>query len=307
MKKNITRPVTPFYVAAGLWALYILLFPVYWLRDWLILALLTGCVFVAAREICGTVRPKEGEKKWYQTVRGAAAVLAAVVVLTGGFTLLTRPISMPEVNIGEWVSDEQNLLNEDTETEVVRLNGLWNESHNTVCAVAVVDGTKGWTPEDYGSTLGCSWHLGPNDLLLVIDSAASTPDVPAWHLSYGDTLTKELSAEQIEKINAAFLAGYEKSGMDGAVVETFRAFAEIFPALPFDTTDFYMLFLYNFYTDSGWSDRVSMRVTPVLLSIASVFAVWAILDRRRYRLYQDLCEAGEADPADYDPVFWGRN
>lgn len=307
MNKNTTRPVAPFYVSAGMWALYILLFPVYWLRDWLVLALVTGCVFFAARELCGIVRSPKDPQPWHKTMRGAAAILAAVILLTSALTLLTRPAALPDVSLGEWISDENDLLSEDAENEIRRLNELWNESHNTVCAVAIVDSTKGWTPEVYGSTLGSCWSLGPNDLLLVFDSGASTMDTPVWHLSYGDTLTKELSSQQLAMIQEAFAAGYAESGLDGAVTQTFQSFAAVFPLLPFDTTDFYMMFLYNFYTDSGWKDHVSMRVTPVLLSIASVFAVWAILDRRRYRAFQDLCEAGQADPRDYTPVFWGRN
>ena len=116
MKKKANRPVAPFYAAAGMWGLYILLFPIRRPVDWLLLALLTGAVFLIARGLCGITRAPEKKQPWLQTTRGGAAVLAAVVLLTGGWTLLRQPAPLPEVSIGNWISDEADLLSEKTES-----------------------------------------------------------------------------------------------------------------------------------------------------------------------------------------------
>ena len=312
MKKLISffqsnHSVAPFYVAASVWTSYVLLFSLYWLKDWLALAILTFAAFLLTQVLCREVPPADETAPWFRKPRYAVRVMAGLILVTALWSLVMRPASLPKVETGTWISDENELISETTQTTITILNSHWDPSHNTVCAVAIVDNTKGWALQDYASTLGASWGLGPSDFLLLFDSAASTPESPVWHLAYGDVPAKEMSSEQQELLVAAFERGYTEGGLNSGISSLFVEMSSLFKQLPFDTTDFYMMFLYNFYTDSGWTNTPAMAIPPTLLLFLSIFSICALLDRRRYRSYMDLCELGEASMDDYIPILWGRD
>ena len=319
-KKERIRSVAPYYAAAGIWIVYLILYRIYRLTDLLLLALVATLGFIISALFCDGEKlnilfsPDKPAGRWVEILeflqkkKNAQAILILSVLLSGLIAFLLHPATMPKVSVGTWICDQEDLLSDDAETTITILNDQWNEQHNAVCTVATVSSTAGWDLAEYTTSLGNKWGLGPNDMTLVIDTGAAASDTPYWHIAYGDTLITEMSDAQREQIHTAFESGYAADGYDGAVRGVFFACAEIFRTLPFDTTDFYMMFLYNFYTDSGWTDHSSITISSVLLVIWIVFVIWAVLDRIRYQHYLRVKAQfpGIRLPY-YHAMFWGRN
>ncbi|MBR3641417.1 MAG: TPM domain-containing protein [Oscillibacter sp.] len=308
--KKSARSALPVYAAACTWLVYMAVRRVYRATDFLLV--LAACVvtFVAAQMLVGALSEREAasrESKPLCRPAVAAAVCALLVLATGALRWFTRPAPLPPVHAREWVCDTQDLLADETKTQLAIFNAGWDERHDAVCAVASVASDagweSGWSADRFASTIGARWGLGPNDLLLLFVAADG---MPHCHLAYGDNLAEELTEEETARIENAVETGFAEARADGAVRELLAACTAIYPRLTFDLSQFYLLYAFNFYTDSGWTDHAAVRSWWLLGSIAATFVLWAAADLVRYRRYRRRLAAGE-ETEYYHPVFWGRS
>lgn len=107
--------------------------------------------------------------KFFKKFSVAVVITALVVVGCIAFSAVTAPAPLPNVKVGDWVCDQANVLDPETETQVRNYNSRFDTSYSAYVAVVTVDSMKGWDSTEFGEQVFNKWELYGNDFLLVLD------------------------------------------------------------------------------------------------------------------------------------------
>lgn len=248
--------------------------------------------------------------KFFQKRGVAIAVLILVIVASGAWGLRKKPASLPKVRYETWVYDGANLLSASSEALVARYNDQWNDAYYALCAVATVDSMRGWDSDDYTLTLGESWGLGSNDLLLVLIDAS---DGPSWYMNGGSDIMSVITDTEVNRIKSALDSYVYSEDWDGAI-ESLLPVLDTLYAAHYGASSGGTASdggYYGGYYGNGWQDTTSAGSIFVafLIVLLAAFVIWIILDRVRYNRYRRryLMPGMGTPTVRYIPIFWGRS
>ena len=142
-------------------------------------------------------------------------VLVLAILASCAYGLYKKPADQLNVQYGTWLLDGAGVLSADTEQTIGDYNQKWDSSYRAVIAVASTDDIHGWTAEKYAKTLGKSWGLGANDMLLLIVKGGD------YYVALGDALNQSLTDTQIAKLQSAIETPYYQGDCDGAATAFF--------------------------------------------------------------------------------------
>lgn len=240
--------------------------------------------------------------KFFKKRSVAVVVLVLAIAASCAYGLYKKPADQPDVQYGTWLLDGAGVLSADTEQTVDSYNQKWDNAYRAVIAVATTDDIHGWTAEKYAKTLGKSWGLGANDMLLLVVKGGD------YYVALGDTLNQGLTDTQIAKLQSAIETPYYQGDYDGAAAAFFRQ-ADVVLAQVLQSGGSSYNGGYNdgYGTyDGGWTDSSGTGIGSVIVLIIAIFAAWVLLDRMRYTRYQRRVRVGGPVIPYYYPIFWGR-
>mgnify|MGYP002527521030 CR=1 FL=1 len=154
--------------------------------------------------------------KFFKKRSVAVVVLVLAILASCAYGLYKKPADQLNVQYGTWLLDGAGVLSADTEQTIGDYNQKWDSSYRAVIAVASTDDIHGWTAEKYAKTLGKSWGLGANDMLLLIVKGGD------YYVALGDALNQSLTDTQIAKLQSAIETPYYQGDCDGAATAFFR-------------------------------------------------------------------------------------
>ncbi len=212
-------------------------------------------------------------------------VLAVVGSIAWGMTRTHTEDNVPldTSAYSKWISDDANLLSQETEKNINTYNARWDHDYHALIAVATVENISG-DIEDYTYDMGEEIGLGSNDMLLVMEKNGD------WFVACGDTVIDRMSNSQQGKLSSAMNSYYYGGKVNKAVNVFFAA-----------ANDFYT----ESYTVRSGDD---LNVGGVIWLMIGIFVVWILLDRMRYRRYRRryMGPGMGVPPIMYYPIFWGR-
>ena len=187
-----------------------------------------------------------------------------------------------------WVFDQANVLSAQTEAALTSYNAEWRSSYDSVVAVVTVNGTGGRDAEDFAIAFGNSCGLGDNDMLLLMD--VKTPD-DFFVVSNSEIIPDEVVEDTYYD---HFYDQFSAGSYDRAVTDFFR----------------YMDNSYRVYAPCGGSAAAresagsSSMVMGVLFLLLILYAIFAAIDRARYRSWFRRNRGVYGAPAFIPLIFW---
>ncbi len=242
--------------------------------------------------------------KFFRKRGVAIAVMVLAIAAAIAWGQYKKPASLPKVRYETWVCDEAGLLSGTAERLIEQYNAKWDDAYYALCAVATVRSTRGWTLDDYTTTLGENWGLGSNDLLLVLIDAV---DGPSWYVNGGAGIMNELTAAEKNRIQYVLDVDVYAERWDDAAEDLFDVLDSVYAAHYGGVSggnsgggD---------VSGNGWQDKagVGSVIKTFLLVLLAAFVLWVVLDRLRYNRYRRRLASGTIPAVRYVPVFWGRN
>ncbi len=237
--------------------------------------------------------------KFFKKRSVAVVVLVLAILASCAYGLYKKPADQLNVQYGTWLLDGAGVLSADTEQTIGDYNQKWDSSYRAVIAVASTDDIHGWTAEKYAKTLGKSWGLGANDMLLLIVKGGD------YYVALGDTINQSLTDTQIAKLQSAIETPYYQGDCDGAATAFFRQ-ADVVLAQVMQSGGSSYSGGYSESYNGGWVDSSGASVSSVIVLIIAIFVIWVLLDRMRYTRYQRRIRVGGPVIPYYYPIFWGR-
>ena len=237
--------------------------------------------------------------KFFKKRSVAVVVLVLAILASCAYGLYKKPADQLNVQYGTWLLDGAGVLSADTEQTIGDYNQKWDSSYRAVIAVASTDDIHGWTAEKYAKTLGKSWGLGANDMLLLIVKGGD------YYVALGDTINQSLTDTQIAKLQSAIETPYYQGDCDGAATAFFRQ-ADVVLAQVMQSGGSSYSGGYSESYNGGWVDSSGASVSSVVVLIIAIFVIWVLLDRMRYTRYQRRIRVGGPVIPYYYPIFWGR-
>ena len=237
--------------------------------------------------------------KFFKKRSVAVVVLVLAILASCAYGLYKKPADQLNVQYGTWLLDGAGVLSADTEQTIGDYNQKWDSSYRAVIAVASTDDIHGWTAEKYAKTLGKSWGLGANDMLLLIVKGGD------YYVALGDTINQSLTDTQIAKLQSAIETPYYQGDCDGAATAFFRQ-ADVVLAQVMQSGGSSYSGGYSESYNGGWVDSSGASVSGVIVLIIAIFVIWVLLDRMRYTRYQRRIRVGGPVIPYYYPIFWGR-
>lgn len=237
--------------------------------------------------------------KFFKKRSVAVVVLVLAILASCAYGLYKKPADQLNVQYGTWLLDGARVLSADTEQTIGDYNQKWDSSYRAIIAVASTDDIHGWTAEKYAKTLGKSWGLGANDMLLLIVKGGD------YYVALGDTINQSLTDTQIAKLQSAIETPYYQGDCDGAATAFFRQ-ADVVLAQVMQSGGSSYSGGYSESYNGGWVDSSGASVSSVIVLIIAIFVIWVLLDRMRYTRYQRRIRVGGPVIPYYYPIFWGR-
>ena len=223
--------------------------------------------------------------KFFKKRSVAVVVLVLAILASCAYGLYKKPADQLNVQYGTWLLDGAGVLSADTEQTIGDYNQKWDSSYRAVIAVASTDDIHGWTAEKYAKTLGKSWGLGANDMLLLIVKGGD------YYVALGDALNQSLTDTQIAKLQSAIETPYYQGDCDGAATAFFRQ-ADVVLAQVMQSGGSSYSGGYSESYNGGWVDSSGASVSSVIVLIIAIFVIWVLLDRMRYTRYQRRIRVG---------------
>jgi len=239
--------------------------------------------------------------------RVVAVLLSALVVLGClAYGQYKKPAEVAVPVYQQWVYDEADILSPETEAMVAAFNAGWDDSYNSVTALATVKGTQNWDIYDYAITMGEKWGLGANDQLLLIDVGGDeyyfvTSELVEKYLGY-DVMWNVFSAE--------FEPAYNNGSYDAAVSNVYTALDECYDmylggvSSEYDYTDYYYDPYYDYSEYYAESSRIDFGSIIFLIIVLIIIA--NAMDKARYRKWYNRGSAYRASNVFVPILFWHR-
>lgn len=212
----------------------------------------------------------------------AVAITALVVVGCIVYSVFAAPVSAADVQAGNWIADQAQVLSEETEDTIRSYNQSFDSAYGSIIAVVTATSTRGWELEDYALDAAEQWELGSSDLILVLDIGGQD----AYFLEGGDWPGLDCSAMLDEYASAAFFSG----DYDTAVLNLFAGMSDWFEENT-DTTgstgvynDSYDYDDYYAYSYGYGGSGVGMFIGLIFLLLIIYFVLSAI-ERSRYDVW----------------------
>ena len=240
--------------------------------------------------------------KFFKKRSVAVVVLVLAIAASCAYGLYKKPADQLNVQYGTWLLDGAGVLSADTEQTISSYDQKWDSAYRAVIAVATTDDIHGWTAEKYAKSLGKSWGLGANDMLLLIVKGGD------YYVALGDTLNQGLSDTQTAKLQSAIETPYYQGDYDGAATAFFRQADVVLAQVLQGSGSSYNGGYNDGYGayNGGWVDSSGASISSVIVLIVGIFVVWVLLDRMRYTRYQRRVRIGGPVIPYYYPIFWGR-
>ncbi|MCC8123724.1 MAG: TPM domain-containing protein, partial [Oscillospiraceae bacterium] len=248
-------------------------------------------------------------KKIFHTFPVFACILALLV---------TSALAMPEKPYNSYVSDNANVLSDETITYIDEQNDIISAATGGAIVVVTVDFLDGMAIDDYAYELFNSWGIGDsqknNGILLLL--AIGEDD---YYLLQGSGLESALSASRIK---ADFLTPYLEP--DFATGDYDSGVHSVFEALYTWYANYYSTEMsnagyenripdapngmYGYGYDYGYYSTGIPIGTVVFLIIVALFIVLVLVDSLRYRSYRVryMGPGMPPPPYIYRPMFFGR-
>ncbi|MCD7948636.1 MAG: TPM domain-containing protein [Oscillospiraceae bacterium] len=246
-------------------------------------------------------------KKLFRTLPVFACILALLV---------TGVLAMPEKPYNSYVSDNANVLSDETITYIDEQNDIISAATGGAIVVATVDFLDGMAIDEYAYALFNDWGIGDsqknNGILLLL--AIGEDD---YYLLQGEGLASALSASRIK---ADFLTPYLEP--DFAVGDYDSGVRSVFEALYAWYANYYSTEM----SSAGYANRIPDAPngmsgygygyygtgfpigTVVFLIIVAIFIVLILVDSLRYRSYRMryMGPGMPPPPFVYRSMFFGR-
>ncbi|MCD8160647.1 MAG: TPM domain-containing protein [Clostridiales bacterium] len=227
----------------------------------------------------------------------ALVITAIIVGVSLGYSVVTAPVSMISVTVGNWVEDDANVLSEETEEQIRTWNSKWDVDYSAYVAVATVNSMEGWDSEDYCLTLAENWDLGSNDMLLVLDISGEN----AYLYEGGNYADFDYESYLDTYLAADFFAGDYDSGVLALMEAMEDYFASVNPAENYYYDDyFYDDYYYDNSTNGGW-------LMGLIVLIILIVIIANAIDRARYNRWYGMYGHMAVPPVMFRPIFfWNR-
>ncbi len=236
----------------------------------------------------------------------AVAVTALIVAGCIAYSLFVAPVAVIDVQVGNWVQDDADVLSDDTEETLRAYDEEFDSKYSSVIAVATISSSRGWELEDYALELATDWDLTAYDVVLVLDIGGQ-----AVYMVDGGSLTElDSTAATTETMAADFYAG----DYDSAVLSLFSYmndwYADHFADGSEDNTYYgepYDYYYDDYYYDDYYYGGSGFSLFGLILILVVVFIVLSQIERRRYDTWYSQYGHMAAPPVLFVPIFpWHR-
>ena len=154
--------------------------------------------------------------KFFRNRAVAWAILVLAIAASCLWGMHKKPATVPKVKCDIWISDNAELLNDNTVQTIKQYNKSWDKKYHAIVAVASVDTIRGWTYEKFCKELGGNWGLASNDMLLLL-----VKDSDYW-MACGDNVLSTMTDTQRYDLKLAIGEPYAIGNFDEAVTAFFR-------------------------------------------------------------------------------------
>ncbi|MBR2667788.1 MAG: TPM domain-containing protein, partial [Oscillospiraceae bacterium] len=257
-------------------------------------------------------------KKVFGSRTFAVVVMIVVIIAVLIYGCGQKPTKMLSVSYGDWVYDDANVLDRQTEVNIAALNESLGGNHIAVATLKECRGIDLW---DYTCELAEKWELGTYDMILVLDvGGADYLLLPSDALLEGYLTNADVSNFVTQYLEPSFARGDYQTGVTtllGALADWYNTAFTNTSAYSYGGGEVYYGDPYSgyYYDDySSFGSGAAARdatiaagiILVVIVAVIVIVIACASIDRRRYTRYR-RSRMGIGSPMVFTPLlFWHR-
>lgn len=205
--------------------------------------------------------------KFFKKRSVAVVVLVLAILASCAYGLYKKPADQLNVQYGTWLLDGAGCSppTPSRPSAIITRSGTAATAPSSPWRRQTT--SHGWTAEKYAKTLGKSWGLGANDMLLLIVKGGD------YYVALGDTINQSLTDTQIAKLQSAIETPYYQGDCDGAATAFFRQ-ADVVLAQVMQSGGSSYSGGYSESYNGGWVDSSGASVSSVIVLIIAIFVIW---------------------------------
>lgn len=252
----------------------------------------------------------------------AVAITALVVLGCGGYALANHQqpvtaspgtsvqvtpqtgvtverVSMPALDLDDWVCDEAGVLSSKTEDKIRTWNRQFDKDYYAYVAVAAVSSMEGWDSETYVLTMANQWDLGSGDMILVMDIGGQN----AYLYEGGDYPGFDYEGYLTKYMEKPFFQG----DYDTAVLNLMKGLNAYFKSTGRTPNNYEQYNMGSALWDAPQYSRGgegSFSIMGLLILLVILFFILQSIDRARYNTWYRSYGYMPRPPVVFRPIFF---
>lgn len=228
-----------------------------------------------------------------------------VLIVAGciAYSLWAAPVAAPQVQAGNWISDQAQVLSQETEETLRSYNQSFDSGYGSIIAVVTTPSTRGWEMADYAMDAAEQWALSPNDLILVLDIGGQD----AYFLEGGNWPGLDCSGMLDQYAAEPFFAG----DYDTAVLQLFAGMDQWYESNATTTGGGMVTGGTQYDPEASSGQEMGFGLGSLVLNLVLVllvlYVILAAVERSRYQTWYGRYGHMAVPPVLFVPIFpWHR-